>query len=175
MSSSQVIDTAKRENQLEEFFKERTRERQDQAISSAQKKRNDVLHEANTRHPGKYLTHVDLAHKLAKMNPNFIFEQSKNYPDRGGIYIHAPGENLDDLEERNRNRKFVTGIGWGMVPENSIPVVRKDTYGDDVPMGLMKGWRDTLKVLIQMRMISATQAEKVFGSGGKNWWRQLHN
>jgi len=173
MASAQVIDSASRAAQLDVFFAQQSCEKRIAAQAYAVKAKQDVLQDAK-RDPGKVISHVEFSAKLKVMNPSLMIEQSIAYPEQGGIYVRSDGANADDLNPKYHNMRFVTGMAWGMVPENTVIDVQEDDKGETRPRVVRKGWRDTLKVLIQMRLVTLAAVEKVFGAGGKNWHQQLH-
>lgn len=167
-----IQDSAARQKDIEVFLKQNQRQKMKNALDSASEATSKVL-EDSKRQPGQYLSSNVIQDRLKRLNPSLMFEQSRAYPDQCGIYVRSEGANSDDLDVSCRNRKFVTGMVFGISPENTIPRMVDNSHGDKIPQGVVKGWRDVLKVLIQMRLITLAGAEKAFGKGTSEIWYRL--
>lgn len=147
---------------------------------------------------GRKLHVSTVIHRLRQINPNLMFEVSKNYPNLMGIYVI---ENRPDEQGRMTPQlRHVCGMENGMMPEFTVTIPAKEKtrvpdpdfdghaeqmkspedgwlevaeYDDEV-----RGWRNVLFRLIQQKLITEAQAEKHFNvsqgrSSGK--WKGLLN
>src|ERR1035437_1159505 len=187
MSSPCVIDSEKMANQLDQFFREADREKHHNAAESALAKQRaavagrdgDFLTTDSTAQLGRPLTRQQLVSRLAKLNPNLIFEQSRNFPHIGAVYVIDPTANLTDLDERCRGRRHIVGMEWtGLSPEFTTRKVEYDQWGKPQMKGQVRGWRTVLARLIKERLISIPDAERVFsiarGRESQRWFEEIY-
>jgi hypothetical protein len=128
---------------------------------------------------GRPLTRQVLIERLSKMNPNLVFEQSKNYPHIGAVYVLDPTANLDDPDERCRGRRHIVGMEWtGISPEFTTRKVELDEWGNPQMKGQIRGWRTILARLIHERLITVPDAERVFsisrGRASQRWYEEIN-
>ena len=185
MSSSQVIDTEKRTRSLTRFFHDLKQEKQTNAVNSAQARADEVYKGTDAgfdvtnlgQQMGRPLSRSVITAKLKSLNPSIIIEQSRNYPDRAGVYLRDGVSNMEDLNYLCRGRKFIVGMEWGVSTEFSVTTPRLDAYGTPESASIRKGWRSVLAHLIKARAITVEQAEKAFqvskGRQSEKWWNQL--
>lgn len=187
MSSPQAIDGKKLSAQIERFLRDQERAKQHEAAESALAKRNeavagrdgDFLTTDASAQLGRPLTRRVLIERLSKLNPNLIFEQSKNFPRIGAVYVIDPTANLTDPDERCRGRRHIVGMEWtGMSPEFTTRKIEKDQWGVPQMKGQVRGWRTVLSRLIHERLITVSDAERVFsiskGRESQRWYEELN-
>lgn len=186
MSSPQVIDSAKHVANIERFLRDGEREKHRQAAEGALAKHSAVVagldgNVATTDHlaqMGRALPRTELIERLHKLNPNLIFEQSRNYPTMGGIYIRDGISNMTDLDFACRGRKHLVGMEWGISPEFTTRKIVEDKFGRPQMKGQIRGWRTILQRLIKERLIAIPAAERVFsiarGRQSQRWFEEIH-
>lgn len=129
--------------------------------------------------------------RLQKMNPSLLFEPSKQYPEKMGIYVI---ENRPDETGTPRAQlRFICGMENGWMPEFTIAQAEETRLPDpdfDPTKDVMetaddgwlnvseykdetRGWRNVLFRLIQARLIDEAQAERHFnisqGRSSEKW------
>jgi hypothetical protein len=187
MSSPQVIDASKLSAQAEQILLEADREKHHKATTEALAKQHeavagtdgDFLTTDASAQLGRPLTRNVLVERLSKMNPNLVFEQSKNYPHIGAVYVLDPTANLTDPDERCRGRRHIVGMEWtGISPEFTTRKVEKDKFGNPQMVGQTRGWRTVLSRLIHERLIGVAEAERVFsisrGRASQRWYEEIN-
>ena len=113
------------------------------------------------------------------MNTNLIFEQSKNFPDIGAVYVIDPIANLTDPNERCRGRRHIVGMEWtGLSPEFTTRKIAIDQWGKPQMKSQIRGWRTVLSRLIHERLIGVAEAERVFsiarGRASQRWFEEIN-
>ena len=187
MSSPQAIDSRKLLAQIDHLLLEADREKHHKAASEALAKQHEAIAGTDggflttdaSAQLGSPLTRSVLIKRLSKMNPNLIFEQSKNYPNIGAIYVADPTANLDDPDERCRGRRHIVGMEWtGLSPEFTTRKVELDEWGNPQMKGQIRGWRTILVRLIHERLITIPDAERVFsisrGRASQRWYEEIN-
>lgn len=187
MSSSQCIDSAKLTAQAERILLDADREKQHKAAESALAKQREAVagHDGDflttdaSAQLGRPLTRKVLIERLSKMNPNLIFEQSKNFPHIGAVYVLDPTANLTDADERCRGRRHIVGMEWtGLSPEFTTRKIELDQWGNPQMKGQIRGWRTVLSRLIHERLIGVSEAERVFsisrGRASQRWFEEIN-
>ena len=187
MSSPQVIDSAKVENDLHQRTRAAEHEKQRKAADEAVAKQREAVSGKDGKflttdasaQLGRPLTRKVLIERLSKLNGNLIFEQSKNFPHIGAVYVIDPTANLTDPDERCRGRRHIVGMEWtGMSPEFTTRKIEKDQWGVLQMKGQVRGWRTVLSRLIHERLITVSDAERVFsiskGRESQRWYEELN-
>lgn len=187
MSSPQAIDGEKMQAQLERFFRDSTREKHHNAAESALAKHRaatsgmdgDYLTTDATAQLGRPLTRQELIQRLTKLNPNLIFEQSRNFPHMGAVYVADSKANLTDIDERCRGRRHIVGMEWmGLSPEFTTRKIENDQFDRPQMKGQVRGWRTVLARLIKERLVSIPDVERVFsiarGRTSQRWFEEIH-
>lgn len=187
MSSAQVITSDKMEAQLERFLHDAARDKQHKAAEGAIAKQRavvegmdgDFLTTDAQAQLGRPLTRQQLIGRLSKLNANLIFEQSRNYPSVGAVYVRDGVSNLDDLDHNNRGRRHVVGMEWtGISPEFTTRKIEYDQWGKPQMKGQVRGWRTVLQRLIKERLVGIAECERVFsiarGRDSQRWFEEIH-
>ena len=187
MSSPQAIDGSKLSEQIDHLLLEADREKHHKAATEALAKQyeavagrdGDFLTTDASAQLGRPLTRKVLIERLSKMNPNLIFEQSKNFPHIGAVYVIDPTANLTDSDERCRGRRHIVGMEWtGLSPEFTTRRVQLDQWGRPQMKGQIRGWRTVLSRLIHERLIGVAEAERVFsisrGRASQRWFEEIN-
>jgi hypothetical protein len=187
MSSSQVITSDKLQAQSEKVLREADREKHHNAAEDALRKQReavagrdgDFLTTDASAQLGRPLTRKMLIERLSKLNPNLVFEQSRNYPDIGAVYVLDPTANLTDPDERCRGRRHIVGMEWtGLSPEFTTRRIGMDQWGKPQMKGQIRGWRTVLVRLIKERLIAVAETERVFsiarGRESKRWFEEIN-
>lgn len=187
MSSAQVIDSAKMASQLERFFRDADREKHHKAAEQALAKQReavagmdgDFLTTDSSAQLGRSLTRKVVIERLAKLNPNLVFEQSRANPAIGAVYFRDGVSNMDDLDHNCRGRRHIVGMEWtGISPEFTTKKIEYDQWGKPQMKGQIRGWRTVLARLIKERLISVPDAERVFsiarGRDSQRWFEEIH-
>ena len=187
MSSPQAIDQDKLVRQINQALLEADREKHHKAAESALTKQReavagtdgDYLTTDASAQLGRPLTRKVLVERLSKMNSNLIFEQSKNFPHIGAVYVLDPTANLTDPDARCRGRRFVVGMEWtGLSPEFTTRKIEQDQRGNPQMKGQIRGWRTVLSRLIHERLIGVAEAERVFsiarGRESQRWFEEIN-
>ena len=187
MSSPQAIDQEKLVRQINRALLEADREKHHKAAEGALAKQReaiagtdgDFLTTDASAQLGRPLTCKVIIDRLSKMNPNLIFEQSKNFPHIGAVYLIDPTANLTDPDERCRGRRFIVGMEWtGLSPEFMTRKIENDQWGNPQMKGQIRGWRTVLSRLIHERLIAVSEAERVFsiarGRASQRWFEEIN-
>ena len=187
MSSPQAIDQDKLVRQINQALLEADREKHHKAAESALTKQReavagtdgDYLTTDASAQLGRPLTRKVLVERLSKMNSNLIFEQSKNFPHIGAVYVLDPTANLTDPDARCRGRRFVVSMEWtGLSPEFTTRKIEQDQRGNPQMKGQIRGWRAVLSRLIHERLIGVAEAERVFsiarGRESQRWFEEIN-
>lgn len=187
MSSAQVVDSAKMQDNLERFFRESEKDKHRKAADSALAKQRDAvegrdgdfLTTDSSVQLGRPLMRQVIIERLSKLNPNLIFEQSRNFPTMGAIYFRNGISNLEDLDVNCRGRRHIVGMEWtGPSPEFTTRKIENDQFGRPQMKGQIRGWRTILARLIKERLITIPDAERVFsiarGRESQRWFEEIH-
>ncbi len=187
MSSSQVIDSAKVDATLEQIIRDSEREKHRKAADEAIAKQlaavegmdGDFLTTDASAQLGRPLTRQQIIQRLTKLNSNLIFEQSRNFPHIGAVYVLDPTANLTDLDERCRGRRHIVGMEWtGPSPEFTTKKIEIDQWGKPQMKGQVRGWRTVLSRLIHAKLITVPDAERVFsiarGRESQRWYEEIY-
>ena len=187
MSSSQAIDGSKFLAQARRLLKEANREKQRKAAEGALAKQReavagkdgDFLTTDASAQLGRPLSRKVLIERLSKMNANLIFEQSKNFPHIGAVYVIDSTANLTDPDERCRGRRHIVGMEWtGLSPEFTTRKIAIDQWGKPQMKSQIRGWRTVLSRLIHERLIGVAEAERVFsiarGRASQRWFEEIN-
>ena len=187
MSSPQAIDGIKLSAQVNQLLLESDREKHRKAANEALAKQNAAVAGTDagflttdaSAQLGRPLTRTVLIERLSKMNPNLIFEQSRNFPHIGAVYVIDPTANLTDLDERNRGRRHIVGMEWtGLSPEFTTRKIELDQWGKPQMRGQIRGWRTVLSRLIHEKLIGVAAAERVFsisrGRASQRWYEEIN-
>ena len=135
---------------------------------------------------GRAMTRADVVRKLQKLNSNLIYEQSKNWPEFGGLYIQDYG--FDELTMKPIGKRHLCGFPHDVVAEFDVRIVVKDRVPDptiplhwiEVPKleGHVPGWRSTILKLVKGGYINLTAAEHEFsiyeGRSSERWSQAIH-
>ncbi len=124
---------------------------------------------------GRVLPRAMLVRKIQKLNRNVWYEQSINYPDKGGLYFN----------DSVLGKQFICGFPHDRVNEFSLRIHISDVIPHPslapVWMDIQRasqqepGWRSVLDKLIKYGLITEPQAEKEFKiSQGRSsrYWQQ---
>lgn len=188
MRSHLVIDSAGIERRKKKAVYERTKQMGDAAVKRDWEN-NFVTHAPDGNRPttnleaqlGRPLSRIQFEQRLKLCNPNLFTEVSKAFPDKAGIYaaINLP----DEQGIVRRQKKFITGIMNGFMPEFSVRHVEME----EVPnpsnpnemtkrekfVGETRGWRTALATLIRSGFLGKESATKHFdlnkGQESRNW------
>jgi hypothetical protein len=187
MSSQQVIDSEKIALHVEQSLRDADREKHHKAAESALAKQHeaiagrdgDFLTTDATAQLGRPLTRQQIIQRLSGLNPNLIFEQSRNFPHIGAVYVLDPTANLTDPDTRCRGRRHIVGMEWtGLSPEFTTRKIENDKWGKPQMKGQIRGWRTVLSRLIHARLISIPETERVFsiarGRESQRWFEEIH-
>ena len=187
MSSAQVIDSAKMAAQLDRFFRDAQKDKHHKAAESAIAKQaaavsgmdGDYLTTDSSAQLGRPLPRSVIIARLSKLNPNLIFEQTRNFPHMGAVYVLDPTANLEDLDQKCRGRRHIVGMEWtGLSPEFTTRKIEYDQWGKPQMKGQVRGWRTILARLIKERLITVPDAERVFsiarGRDSQRWFEEIH-
>jgi hypothetical protein len=129
---------------------------------------------------GRVIPRSVFVHKIRKLNPNLWYEQSRNYPLQGGLYIEdkaAPyGKRLVCGFPHDRLFEFAVRLTVpDVIPDPTIALhwqtIKK--VDQQVP-----GWRSVLLKLILGGFITASGAEKEFqitrGRSSQKWQQAIN-
>ena len=187
MSSAQVIDSEKMHAQIDRFFRDSQKEKHHKAAEDAIAKQNaavagmdgNFLTTDLSAQLGRPLSRALLIHRLSRLNPNLVFEQSRANPDIGAVYFRDGVSNLDDLDHNCRGRRHIVGMEWiGVSPEFTTRKIELDKFGKPQMKGQIRGWRTVLARLIKERLISVPDAERVFsiskGRESQRWYEEIN-
>lgn len=128
---------------------------------------------------GRPLSLPQFEQRLKKCNANLFTEVSNAFPDKAGVYVVTGLP--DELGVIRKQKKFVTGIMNGFMPEFSV----RHTEDEEVPnpaspgetmkrkkfVGETRGWRTALAALIRSRHITIGSANEHFDlrNESRNW------
>lgn len=173
--------------QLERFFADASREKHHNAAEGALAKQRAAvegmdgayLTTDSTAQLGRPLTRRVLIERLSKLNQNLIFEQSRNFPEMGAVYLRDGVSNMEDLDHNCRGRRHIVGMEWtGLSPEFTTRKIENDKFGKPQMKGQVRGWRTILARLIKERLISIPDAERSFsiarGRDSQRWFEEIH-
>lgn len=183
-----VIDTAGKQKRAKREVWDRTKQMADAAVKRDWDN-NFVTHAPDGERPtttleaqmGRPLNRLQFEQRLKLCNPNLFTETSTAFPDKAGVYavVNLP----DELGVLRKQKKFVTGIMNGFMPEFSVRHVEYE----DVPnpanpaemtkrekfVGETRGWRTALATLIRSGFTDKESATKHFelnkGQESRNW------
>src|SRR3990167_7189648 len=106
---------------------------------------------------GRCLMREVVVAKLQKLNPNLMYERSKNWPEFGGMYIQD--YSIDDLTLNMVGKKHLCWFPHTAIAEFDIRLVVNERVPDPtVPMhwleapkleGHIPGWRSTIVKLVK--------------------------
>ena len=172
---------------LEQYFLDSEREKHHNAAEGALAKQRaavegmdgDFLTTDASAQLGRPLERKTIIKRLSKMNPNLIFEQSRNFPHIGAVYLIDPTANLTDIDEKCRGRRHIVGMEWtGLSPEFTTRKIEYNQFGKPQMKGQVRGWRTILARLIKERLITVSDAERVFsisrGRESRRWFEEIH-
>ena len=187
MSSPQAVDSAKIDAQAERILAEADRAKHHKASEDALAKQRavvegmdgDFLTTDSTAQLGRPLTRQQVISRLLRLNPNLIFEQSRNFPHIGAVYVSDPTANLTDDDPKCRGRRHIVGMEWtGLSPEFTTRKLTIDQWGKPQMTGQVRGWRTVLSRLIHERLIGIAETERVFsiarGRESQRWFEEIH-
>jgi hypothetical protein len=141
-----------------------TRDRSEQAIAEAAK--NEMPTDTLAAQIGRPLYHDEICKRLRALNPNFIFERSKSFPDIMGIYYPSAGA--------ESGRKHIMGFEYGYSPEFTVRHPQRDG-----PKKITRGWREVILRLSKRGYINFTAACKAFdvtaGRDSKHWQTEVNH
>lgn len=132
---------------------------------------------------GRPLLRAELVRKLQKLNPNLMYEQARNYPEFGGLYIENKEIDFATNLIKVSGKKHLCGFPHEVVSEFDVRLVINDRIPDpDIPLhwievpqleGHIPGWRSTIKKLVNGGYINLTAAETEFeiykGRSSQKW------
>lgn len=135
---------------------------------------------------GRAMRREDVVRRLQKLNPNLIYEHSKNWPLFGGLYIDD--KSIDPLTMKPVGKRHLCGIPHEIVAEFDVRLVLKDRVPDpsiplnwiEVPQidGHIPGWRSTILKLVKGGQINLAAAEKEFeitkGRSSERWQQAVN-
>ena len=135
---------------------------------------------------GRPLRRQEVIRRLRLLNSRFMYEQSRNYPQQGGIYVNDP--RLDPVTLREIGKRFVCGIPHNIVSEFDLQQMEDAKLPDpDVPLHWQKvpdlkqhipGWRSILLRLAGEGWITLADIEKFFkiseGRSSQRWQQAVH-
>ncbi len=132
---------------------------------------------------GKVLSTGDFVERVRRCNDTLVYQQSKNFPDRGGFYQWIP----DPTEPSKQILKMVGAVTHGWIPEFTVRLVKKEQVPDVVsagnlvttvtPTGLVKGWRTCLAALYRQRLVTRSAIEQHFPHLNRDsmYWSHVMN
>lgn len=185
MSSPCVIDSSKMTAQLDRFFRDAQKDKHQQAYQGAVAKQkaavegkdgNFLTADAEAQ-LGRPMMRQQIISRLTSINHNLIFRQSTSVPRLGGVYIRDGISNMDNPEYRGI--RFVTPMEWTDISPEFTPMKHvEDRWGQKQPKIAKWGWRTILKRLIKERLITASDAERVFltnrGRESQRWAEEIY-
>ena len=130
---------------------------------------------------GRPLNRVQFEQRLKKCNANFFTETSNAFPDKAGIYMAMSLP--DELGVLRKQKKFITGIMNGFMPEFSVRHVEYEEVPNPASPGEMtkrekftgetRGWRTALATLVRSGYTDKESVTKHFdlnkGQESRNW------
>lgn len=183
-----VIDSAGIRKRKKREIWDRTKQMADAAVKRDWES-NFVTHAPDADRPtttleaqmGRPLSRTQFEQRLKKCNPNLFTEVSTAFPDKAGIYTVTGLP--DELGVIRRQKKFITGIMNGFMPEFSVRHVEmEEVPNPSNPGGMTKrekfvgetrGWRTALATLIRSGYTDSESVRKHFatdkGQQSRNW------
>lgn len=135
-----------------------TRDLSDTAVKEARD--NEMPTDTLEAQIGRPLYHDEICKRLRSLNPNFIFERSKSFPDIMGIYY--PDSSAES------GRKHIMGFEYGYSPEFTVRHPARNSAKK-----ITRGWREVIIRLAKKGFINFTVACKAFdvtaGRDSQNW------
>lgn len=130
---------------------------------------------------GRPLTRLQFEQRLKLCNPNLFTEVSNAFPDKAGVYTVTSLP--DELGVLRTQKKFVTGIMNGFMPEFSVRHVEYEEVPNPANpaemtkrekfVGETRGWRTALAALVRSGYTDKESAMKHFdinrGPESRNW------
>ena len=135
---------------------------------------------------GRALTREEFVRRLQKLNPNLMYERSKEWPEFGGIYVNSYA--IDALTLNPIGKIHLCGFPHDMVAEFDTRIVINERVPDpDIPLHWREvpalqehipGWRSTLLKLAKKGYISLGRAEVEFniaiGRSSEKWQKAVN-
>ena len=135
---------------------------------------------------GRGMTREAVMAKLQQLNPNLLYEQSRNYPKFGGIYFDD--RSVDPITQAPVGKRQLCGIPHEIVAEFDVRLVLNEDVPDPaqplnwitVPKidGHIPGWRSTIMKLATKGYISLGAAENLFevhkGRSSQKWQQAVN-
>ena len=135
---------------------------------------------------GRRLARAEVVRRLQMLNPNLLYDQSKNWPEFGGLYFDDP--TIDPLTVKPVGKRHLCGIPHELVAEFDVRLVINEQIPDPatalawvtVPKleGHIPGWRSTILKLVKAGLINLTAAELVFeigqGKTSERWQKAVN-
>ena len=119
---------------------------------------------------GRVLCRQEVVRRLQALNPNLIYEQSKEWPQFGGIYFND--RTVDPLTMKAIGKRHLCGIPHEIVSEFDIRLVLNEQVPDPTTVlhwrtvpkleGHIPGYRSTILKLVKGGFISFEGAEREF-------------
>lgn len=135
-----------------------TRDHTDKAVK--EKQASEMPTDTLGAQIGRPIHHDEICKRLRSLNPNFIFERSKSFPEIMGIYYPDSGAEA--------GRKHIMGFEFGYSPEFTVRHPQRTG-----PKKITRGWRELILRLSKRGYINFTLACKAFdvtaGRDSKNW------
>lgn len=121
---------------------------------------------------GRVLSRAQFVSKVQKLNKGIVYEQSINYPDKGGFYrVDQNGKRfICGFPHDTLNEFSVRMFQSDLIPHHSLAAEWEQLRraNQQIP-----GWRAVLKRLIEEGLITEPQAEKEFqiskGRSSRYW------
>lgn len=183
-----VIDSAGKAKRKKREVWDRTKQLADAAVKRDWDN-NFVTHAPDGSRPttnleaqmGRPLSRLQFEQRLKLCNPNLFTETSNGFPDKAGIY--AVVDLPDELGVLRKQKKFVTGIMNGFMPEFSVRHVEHEEVPNPASPGEMtkrekfvgetRGWRTALATLVRSGYTDKESVTKHFelnrGQESRNW------
>jgi hypothetical protein len=102
------------------------------------------------RQTGHRMTSNEVIYRVMKMNPSIWVEESKRHPENVGFYYASP----------LLGAKTFTGAHMKKGPVREFSLVKTDAA--DRPIGVEYGWREVLKRLLKLKLITWEQIKRRF-------------
>lgn len=126
-------------------------------------------------HSGEFMRRLKL------MNPSLIFDRSAAFPNRIGIY--TPRTVKTETGGWRTENMYIAAFEAGYLPERSVRHVKRTQMPDPDPLNKAnwieveefqretRGWRTVLVRLLQERLITMPQVERMFppSLSSRNW------
>jgi hypothetical protein len=183
-----VIDSAGIQKRKKREVWDRTKQLADAAVKRDWDN-NFVTHAPDGNRPtttleaqmGRPLNRLQFEQRLKLCNSNLFTETSTAFPDKAGIYtvMDLP----DELGVLRKQKKFVTGIMNGFMPEFSVRHVEYEDVPNPASPGEMtrrekfigetRGWRTAVATLLRSGLLTYESVQKNFetqkGQESRNW------